>query len=357
MESDNIRSLTCSFLGDIALNGQFPALYKSGKNPFKVMEPVLSGKDFVIGNVECMAKGGVGVNVLKAPRLTTTTETLNYLNNIHLHVACLANNHIYDHLYDGFKKTVHFLDKQSIRHLGASFTAEGASAPVILTKNEIKIGLLNYVTHDTNPNLPGDAEIFLNYFEPERVLKDIRQLKDKVHHVVVNLHWGGRVEGGLYPDYDQPEIARKLIDEGADLIIGHHSHTFQPYEVYNGKYIFYSIGNYCFSDHWFEGKYHPLITRRKVSGIVDVVFTQSSYEVSVNFFRNQITHFEPIDNYSLKRQHRFFRVLQSNKIFWGLYFIYHKKIEPALLFLNRSDITQKEKLSRMIRSFLKKIKA
>ena len=126
--------------------------------------------------------------------------------------------------------------------------------PLIISENGVTIGLLNYVTQDTNPNLPENAGICLNMFDEHKAEQDILSLKPKVDHVVVLLHWGGRVEGGMFPDFDQPGIARQLIDCGADLIIGHHSHTFQPVEVYKGKHIFYSLGNFCFSDFTFEGK-------------------------------------------------------------------------------------------------------
>lgn len=344
------------FVGDISLNGIYMDYFTEGKNPFKNIAAILQESDYTIGNLESFAKGDDRENLLKAPRLTTTVETLNYLKSINLDVACLANNHVYDHLESGFTKTVAFLDQNGIKHLGADKSKKEASKPLILGESSIKMGLLNYVTYDTNPNLPEDALITPNYFEFEKAVTDIQKLKSKVDHIVLQLHWGGRVEGGLYPDYNQPQIAKQLIDEGADLIIGHHSHTFQPFEIYKGKYIFYSLGNFCFSDYWFEEKYYPLIKRRRVTGILFVTFSQSSYDIGVKFYRNCISHFKAMGDYSLQNHNRYFRVLQTSKILWSLYFFYHKKIEPFFLFLNRSDINTKEKILKLYRSFQKKIK-
>lgn len=355
MSAESERSLKISFLGDIALNGRYPDLYKNGDNPFESLTPLFREKDFVVGNLESMAKGSEGENLLKAPRLTTTTETLHYLNDIHLDVACIANNHVYDHLYDGFCKTVQFFEKNSIQYMGAGQSETDALKPVILEKNGIRIGLLNYVTADTNPNLPEDAKISLNYFTEEKAEQDILKLKTEVDHLVISLHWGGRVEGGLYPDFDQPGIARRLIDHGADLIVGHHSHTFQPYEVYKGKYIFYSLGNFCFSDYSFEGKYHPLWDNRRISGILNVNFRPSDYEVNLDFYYNYINRFESLKNYSVQRQNRWFRLIIRRKLFWHIYYFKLKYLQPLLQFLSRDDLSRNEKMSRIRGALRKKI--
>lgn len=323
-----------SFLGDISLNNQYVEFYKQGINPFVDVEPILSQCDFVVGNLECMAKGDFGENLLKQPRLTTTVETLNYLKNLNLSVACLAQNHIYDHLEDGFNKTTDFLKENNIKHLGAGYSIEQAKEPLILSKDRISIGILNYVTEDTNPNLPLDAKIFLNMFKIESCIKDIQALKGKVNHIVLSLHWGGRVEGGLYPDWDQPKIARKLIDAGADLIIGHHSHTLQPYEVYKGKYIFYSLGNFCFADVNVNGKIIPLNYKRSNPSIIlDVVFEREKYLVKFKNIRN-IEDIIIIDKTNNKRLKQFSESTLINNYYpiWKTYFFYEKKIYPIMAY-------------------------
>lgn len=347
--------MNITFLGDIALIGQYIKLYNRRYDPFKKLNYKFESADYIVGNLESFAKGEKGENLLKAPRLTTTEATLNYLNNIRLEVACLANNHVYDHKEDGYNKTIDFLKENNIKSLGAGATAEEASTSIILKKNSISIGLLNYVTHDTNPNIPLNAAITPNYFNEEKVLSDIKILKPKVDHVILLLHWGGRVEGGLYPDYDQPMIARKLIDQGADLIIGHHSHTFQPYEVYKEKYIFYSLGNFCFSDYWFDGSYMPLPKRRRVTGILNIQFTKSNYEVELNFYHNNIKSFEKISEYPLHRQNWIFKNVLNHKSLWNIYFFQLKYIAPIIIFFCRDDISPKEKIYRFLKSLVKRV--
>jgi len=345
-----------SFLGDISLNDNYIELYKKGIDPFKEVEPLLSSCDYVVGNLECMAKGELGENLLKQPRLTTTVETLNYLKNIHLKVASLAQNHVYDHLEDGFNKTTQFLDDNAILHTGAAHSIEEASMPAIITKNGISIALLNYVTKDTNPNLPPDAKIYLNIFDLEKCKQDIEKLKQKVNHIVLLLHWGGRVEGGLFPDWDQPKIARELIDAGADLIVGHHSHTIQPFEIYKGKYIFYSLGNFCFSDYWFNDELNIMTKRRMRSIIIQVDFSQIGYQLQEDYFINTIDRFIKYDAYKnkIRFRNRIFKILMRTKMGWNIYFFHKQFLLPLVLFLNRKDLSYPIKTKRIFRYIVKK---
>lgn len=322
------------FLGDISLNDDYIKLYKEGINPFKEIEPTLAKADFVVGNLECMAKGDKGENELKKPRLATTVETLNYLNNIRLKVACLAQNHVYDHLEDGFSKTVDFLKANEIFFLGAGFSPDEAAKPIILKQDEISIGLLNYVTSDTNPNLPEDASVFLNMFDLEKCKNDIMRLRTKVNHVVLLLHWGGRVEGGLYPDWEQPIIARNLIDAGADLIIGHHSHTIQPFEVYKKKYIFYSLGNFCFTDVVSDGKISYKNAYCEKTSIIPVVLIENN-QLRITIWRtlrDREGNIKIIQN-GFFLQNLFFKILFSLKMFWHCYYWWHKHISPIYKFI------------------------
>ena len=345
-----------TFVGDISLNDDYIRLFKEGKHPFAEIEPVLADADFVVGNLECMGKGDQGENELKKPRLTTTLETLNYLKNIRLKVASLAHNHVYDHLEDGFLKTINFLKANEIKYLGAGFTPEEAAQPVILKQGDISVGLLNYVTADTNPNLPENAGIFLNVFDFDKCKNDILALKPQVNHVVLLLHWGGRVEGGLYPDWDQPRIGRALIDVGADLIIGHHSHTIQPYEVYKGKHIFYSLGNFCFSDYWFDGQLNPMPERRMITALLMTTFRKEDYNFSIDYYINNRTNFNKVSHYQqiMARHNWTFSVLFKFRIIWVLYYHYFKKVLPIFLFLNRNDISLGQKIIRLYKSLHKR---
>jgi poly-gamma-glutamate capsule biosynthesis protein CapA/YwtB (metallophosphatase superfamily) len=330
-----------SFLGDIALNNKYIEYQKKGIDVFSGVESVLKKSDFVVGNLECMAKGDFGENHLKKPRLATTIDTLNYLKNINLSLACLAQNHVYDHLEDGFIKTTEFLKKNNIRFIGAGFNEAEIKSPVIID-NGFKIAILNYVTTDTNPSLPENAALGINIFNLNSCIYDIKNIKSKVDYVFLSLHWGGRVEGSMYPDWNQPSIARKLIDEGADLIIGHHSHTLQPYEIYNSKYIFYSLGNFCFADLFIDGKKLDMDkSRTNNSAIVNIILNSSEY------YEVQIIEIDNCDDKPvLSSSRNKIKTISENtilykyKLIWKIYFFYEKKIYPILAYFFANNRNQ-----------------
>ena len=343
------RNSKVLFVGDICLNSIYEKMYLNGKKPFTAFSSKIEKDTLVVGNLECFARGNGGVNKLKIPRLETSLETLNYLNDIKLNVACLANNHVFDHLEDGFEKTVKFLFKNNIKTLGASIDVNNYNKPFIIDKNGIKICLLNYVARDTNPKPPNGTTINLNWFDLDNTINEIKRLRDKVNHIVVSIHWGGRVEGGLYPDFDQPKIAKKLIDSGADLIIGHHSHTIQPYEKYRDKYIFYSLGNFCFSDFVFNGDNYIMPNRRKYALTVSVKFNEYNYDVSNNYFFNKKGELIAADYYSSKVKTRnfIFKNLLKFMFFWKIYYFNLRKILPIIYYLKRDDLSFKQKFYRL----------
>ncbi len=337
-----------SFIGDIALNDDYIELYKQGINPFSDVEFLLSQSDYVIGNLECIAMGNQGENVLKAPRLRTTVDTLNFLKKINVNIVSLAHNHVYDHLEDGFCKTVNFLDECSIQHFGCTLEGE-IYKPIFIKKNGIKIGLLNYIFPDTNPKIPKNANIKLNLFDWDQAKTDIERLKKETNHVVLLLHWGGDVEGSMFPQKNQSTIAKKIIDLGADLIIGHHSHTLQPYEIYKNKYIFYSIGNFCFSDVIINGKRVQLDKKRTdPSVILDIKFDNNSYTVKQNGIINNncIIKINEEKN-SIIHKINFEKNFRYKSPIWFLHFTYEKKIYPIIAYFfanNRNPLTQISKL-------------
>lgn len=322
-----------SFLGDISLNDAYNSLFQKGQRPFDGIKDILSTSDLVVGNLECMAEGCMGENALKRPRLKTRIETLGYVRDIHLSLATLAHNHTYDNLLDGFQKTVSFLKKNNIASIGAGKTAQDAGRPCNIKQQGVSVCFLNYVSADTNPCIPDGADLAVNFFSRKKALEDIRRLKPQADHLVLLLHWGGRFEGGYYPDYVQPRIAHELIDAGADLIIGGHSHTLQPWEVYRGKHIFYSLGNFCFADIHFENQVYIMNTAKlSESLIVEVDFSKHRYTVNLLPITRRNLHVI-IDRSILagyERRLRTFRRFYRYQMFWIWYWLRFKVISRAV---------------------------
>ena len=177
----------------------------------------------------------------------------------------LANNHIYDCKMSGLKATISVLDELDIYHTGAGWEEQHIE-PVIIETGGNKLGFLAYVDIKTNPKTENFPELFINYFEIENVTKDIQQLKKDADKIIVSIHWGA--DYSYYPTPKQIKLAHTIIDAGADIIMGHHSHTFQPYEAYKHGYIFYGLGGLTFGDYMKHGKLQSLFRKTKRSAIV-----------------------------------------------------------------------------------------
>jgi len=342
-----MNKLNLVFLGDISLNGQYETLYGKGKNPFNRISKELKNK-IIIGNLECFARGDDGVNTLKKPRLETSVEALNLVKYFNLNTACLANNHVYDHLDNGFQTTCEKLKEIGVKTVGASLHDTDFKEPLIIENKDVRVGLLNYVTKDTNPCRPDNTRINLNVFDESRVILEIEKLKDRVDHVVLCLHWGGRVEGGIFPDFHQPILAKRLIDLGADLIVGHHSHTVQPYEKYKGKYIFYSLGNFCFSDFVFDGVKNTMPNRRRNVFIPSIAFDKNKYSVKTNYWFNFGCSYKKNPKFKLRMAFvNLFSLLMRFNYAWRIYFFWHRKIDPVYLYFIDDGVSFYKKISTL----------
>ena len=154
----------------------------------------------------------------------------------------IANNHLMDCGRDGVRETIATLEEHGIEVIGGGLKESEAHRPAIFETRGGRIGLLGYYWNRRTAargKLPGSARDL-----PELVARDIAQLKPQVDHVVVTVHWGIPYEREPLPE-DRMK-ARHFIDCGADAVIGHHPHIIQPLEIYRGRPIFYSVGNFAF---------------------------------------------------------------------------------------------------------------
>ncbi len=299
----------------------------------------LEGSDFVVGNLECLSAGVDGENTEKRPRLKTETKTLGYLTQINLGLACLANNHVYDNLEDGFRRTTVFLKQNNIDFTGASLGNSEAVSEYEIEIKGIRLAFFNYVSEDTNPGLPSDAGVRLSILNKQKILEDLSRVRDVDHRILI-LHWGGKYENSYYPGPSQIQMARDFIKGGADLIIGHHSHTLQPGFIYRGKSVFFSLGNFCFADINSDHRVKEIKYRRwKESAIIKVNFNKENYRLSRVPFR--LENLRTLKDQSVDRRYRvrrnYFKLILFSRFFWFIYYFGNKYLRPVIWELRRSD--------------------
>lgn len=298
-----------AFLGDVSLNDEYRDLARAGVDLFGAVAPILRSHDLVVGNLEAVCEGEDGELWTKKPRLRTDPETLERLRDLHLGVATLAHNHVYDHLASGFRRTTACLERLGISYLGAGWSETTAREPIRRELGGQTFVLLDYVARDTNPKLPADAELCLNYFEVDRAIREVRAARETADWVVVLLHWGGRSEEADFPHPGQREEARQLAAAGADLIVGHHPHTLQPEERFGTTRVFYSLGNFCFADVVCDGKVWEIDRDRNAcSVILSVTFGADGLTVESIPIRNREHRIVPDDCFwpRIERSRRLF---------------------------------------------------
>lgn len=148
------------------------------------------------------------------------------LTSSFVEICNLSNNHIYDCGDVGFHDTVELLQAN-----GVKFCGEGYSD--IIDVRGMKIGFLGYQGWDDTDDLRAE------------ISSDIKKLHDAgAQVVVVEFHWG--IERSHLSDPYQDGLAHFTVDSGADIVVGAHPHVLQGIELYNGKFIAYSLGNFCF---------------------------------------------------------------------------------------------------------------
>ena len=157
-------------------------------------------------------------------------------------IVNLANSHAMDYAEPGLVETINTLNNAGIQHLGAGRNIKEARRPDIIEVKGQRIAYLGYYDADLHAADQGKAGT--NSRRNNRVAEDIRALRGQVDWIIVNYHWG--VELADYPGDWQIDLARFTIDQGADLVVGHHPQVLQGAEIYKGRPIVYSLGNFIF---------------------------------------------------------------------------------------------------------------
>lgn len=228
-------SLTLSVVGDCTLGTDETFDYDTSLNAYyenygadyflQNVKDIFSADDLTIANFEGTLTDSDEREdktfAFKAPASYTSILTGGSVEAVNT-----ANNHSHDYGDQSFDDTLAALDDAGIVHFGYDETA-------VMDVKGIKVGLV------------GIYELY-DHLEREQQLKDnIAKVKaDGAQLIVAIFHWGNETE--TVPDSNQTTLGRIAIDEGADLVCGHHPHVLQGIETYKGRNIVYSLGNFCF---------------------------------------------------------------------------------------------------------------
>lgn len=241
------EELVINAVGDVMLAGRWGSeLKKRGfKTPFAHVADALKQGDVTIANLEMPLAGGGVEFTEKKFRFRGDPAIASALKSSGINLVTLANNHIMDFGADALTETVQHLEKSKIAWIGAGKNLSEARTMALYSIKGKKIAFLGYsLTQPTEffagKNRPGTAPGFEKVF-----VEDIKSARNQADYVVVSVHWG--TEGKEDTQGYQRDIAHKVIDAGADVIIGHHPHVLRGVERYRNGIIFYSLGNFAFA--------------------------------------------------------------------------------------------------------------
>lgn len=241
-------SLTVSVVGDCTLGTDENFDYDTSLNAYyesygseyflQNVKSIFSADDLTIANFEGTLTDSEEREekqfAFKAP-----AEFSSILSDGSVEAVTLANNHSHDYGEQGFTDTLTALDQEGITHFGYDETA-------VIEVKGIKVGLV------------GIYELKDHLERTEQLKQNIAKVKEEGAVItIVIFHWGNEKEE--IPDSNQMTLGRLAIDEGADLVCGHHPHVLQGIETYKGKNIVYSLGNFCFGGNSYPSDMDSMI--------------------------------------------------------------------------------------------------
>jgi poly-gamma-glutamate synthesis protein (capsule biosynthesis protein) len=237
----NEKNIKILFVGDLMFDrGIRYYAEKNGGNDFifeKIKDELLK-YDFVVANLEGTITNEKSISAGTIPGSTnnyfftfdpSVAKTF-YKNNIKM--VNMGNNHILNFKESGLVSTKKYLEKENIEYFGGPFENKS----IIKDFDGFKIAFLSY-----NEFLGKGIPFTINQIKITKPVVDI---------VILYTHWGA--EYIKTPSDYQKKLAHQFIDAGADIIIGSHPHVIQTTEKYNGKMIYYSLGNFIFDQHFSE---------------------------------------------------------------------------------------------------------
>ena len=240
------RPVSLVFAGDTVLDAAAGDLVARGGDPFADFSTLFANADIRIANLECVV-ANIGSANDKNYTFRAHPRTLPVLKR-HFDALALANNHSGDFGREAFSEMLGLLKQSGLAYFGGGHNLSEAHTPLIIERRGLRIALLGYDefmprSFEADYNAPGVA-----WSEDEQVVDDIRKARTVYHAdiVIPVMHWGWENESTA--NARQRQLARTMVDAGADAVIGGHPHVTQDIEHYLGKPIVYSVGNFVMQE-------------------------------------------------------------------------------------------------------------
>jgi poly-gamma-glutamate capsule biosynthesis protein CapA/YwtB (metallophosphatase superfamily) len=264
------QQATATFLagGDIMLSRNVAAEIKKAGNvnyPFRNMADVLKSTDFNFANLESPLSASAKSAIIGGHSLIfgAPWDNLKGLSSNNFKIVNLANNHTFDQGITGLNYTRSQLDTLNIQYEGTGENLGQAWQPAVVEAHGIKICFVGASFSSLNDGGKATNNYVARIEDITRLKTSVATAKSLCDFVVATMHAG--TEYTRTPNQAQIAFAHTAIEDGADMVIGAHPHWVQTIEKYNGKYIFYSLGNFIFDQEWSQDTKEGLALKIQIS--------------------------------------------------------------------------------------------
>lgn len=247
--------LTISAGGDLLIHD---TVFKSVKNSdgaynfdpiFEDIKYIFEESDISMINLEVPVAGNI-YPPSNYPNFNSPVELLDGVKNMGIDIVSTANNHALDKGLNGLNETIKNAEARELSVVGTYLTED--TKPLIMEKNNIKVGIASYTYGTNGIPIPKDAPYCVNIIDKDAMKKDIDYMKEQnVDYIIFSMHFGQEYQ--TMPNQTQEELVEFLVSNGVDVVFGSHPHVPQPYEVKTvtledgttkEAFIIYSLGNF-----------------------------------------------------------------------------------------------------------------
>ena len=270
-------------VNEMISKGEFHLLYND-------VLPLINEADIAITNLESPLVDEGRPIAKTGPNLKAPVKSIDSVKYAGFDMVTLANNHMMDYGEEGLFSTIQACENVGIRHIGAGSNLEEAKKIEYFKIKGTCIAFINCCENEwstTQGNYPG-----CNTLNEVALFYQIQEAKSNSDHAILIIHGGH--ETYEYPSLRMKKLYRWFVDLGVDAVIGHHTHCFSGYEVYKGKPIIYSLGNFIFDSSkressWNVGAAVLLSINETEISIRLMPFTQCDEVVGVKLFGQKET--------------------------------------------------------------------
>jgi poly-gamma-glutamate capsule biosynthesis protein CapA/YwtB (metallophosphatase superfamily) len=249
--------ITLGAIGDILIHDW---VYEDAYSPtgydfkpmFQHVKSSLQRPDILLANQETVL-GGVELGLSSYPMFNSPQEVGDALLDAGVDIVSTANNHSLDKGEKGILSSIQYYEKVGLPYVGFFKNQQDQEKLRILHKNGVKVAFLAYSYGTNGIPVPDGKDYLVNLINKDKMKSEIQIARNSADVVVMSIHWGNEYQ--RFPTEDQQQLGKYLVDEGVDIVFGHHPHVLQPMQMMKTKdqreaFIVYSLGNFLSGQMW-----------------------------------------------------------------------------------------------------------